>query len=241
MPMTDRDPSADEADRIVERYGRRPRDLDARRYSPLEWSSLLPNQERVRAVVRVLRRAFGREVQALRLVDVGCGSGQNLLEFLRLGFSPGNLVGIDLLADRIASARERLPASVSLSVGDATSLVEAHRQGGFDIAYFGAVFSSILSPAAQEALANEVWSHLRPGGGVMIYDFAYDNPANPDVKGLTSRRARALFPQGQARHQWLTLAPPIARRAVAVHPFLYGLLNCLPLLRTHRLHWIEKV
>jgi SAM-dependent methyltransferase len=239
--MTDRDPSGDEARRIIERYVRRPHDLDAQRYSPLEWSSLLPNQERVRAVVRVLRRAFGREVRGLRLVDVGCGSGQNLLEFLRLGFSPGNLAGIDLLADRIASARERLPTSVSLALGDATTLVEAHRPAGFDIAYFGVVFSSILNPGAQEALASEVWSLLRSGGGVMIYDFAYDNPANPDVKGLTSRRARALFPQGRAWHQWLTLAPPIARRAVAVHPLLYGLLNCLPLLRTHRLHWIEKV
>jgi hypothetical protein len=38
----------------------------------------------------------------------------------------------------------------------------------------------------------------------------------------------------------VTLAPPLARAVVRLHPSLYTVLNALPLLRTHRLAWIEK-
>jgi hypothetical protein len=38
----------------------------------------------------------------------------------------------------------------------------------------------------------------------------------------------------------LTLAPPLARAACRIHPALHGLLNALPLLRTHRLVWLRK-
>ena len=40
--------------------------------------------------------------------------------------------------------------------------------------------------------------------------------------------------------QRLTLAPPLARWAVKIHPSVYTLLNTLPVLRTHLLAWIVK-
>jgi len=42
------------------------------------------------------------------------------------------------------------------------------------------------------------------------------------------------------QHRRVTLAPPIARMAVRLHPGLYAVLNALPLLRTHLLAWIRK-
>lgn len=38
----------------------------------------------------------------------------------------------------------------------------------------------------------------------------------------------------------VTLAPPVARQVVRLHPSLYTLFNMTPLLRTHVLAWIEK-
>ena len=85
-----------------------------------------------------------------------------------------------------------------------------------------------------------MWSWLRPGGAVLWYDFTYNNPRNPDVRGVPLRRVQALFPQAHITARRVTLAPPLARAVVRVHPALYGLFNSLPWLRTHILCWIEK-
>jgi len=62
---------------------------------------------------------------------------------------------------------------------------------------------------------------VRPGGGVLWYDFTVNNPRNPDVRGVPIRRVRALFPQGRMQAQRVTLAPPIARAVTHVHASLY--------------------
>ena len=86
-----------------------------------------------------------------------------------------------------------------------------------------------------------MWSWLKPGGAVLWYDFTFDNPRNPDVRGVPLARVRALFPAAlsvEARR--VTLAPPIARRVARLHPSLYTLFNTVPALRTHVLAWIAK-
>jgi len=71
-------------------------------------------------------------------------------------------------------------------------------------------------------------------------DFTFDNPRNPDVRGVPAARLRALFPEGRIVARRVTLAPPVARRVCSIHPSLYTVFNALPLLRTHLLCWIEK-
>ncbi len=102
------------------------------------------------------------------------------------------------------------------------------------------VFSSLLDDAHQQRLAHAAWSWLAPGGALLCYDFAVDNPRNPDVRGVPPRRVRELFVQGQLRTRRVTLAPPLARVLCRWHPALYPLFNSLPWLRTHRLTWIQK-
>ena len=85
-----------------------------------------------------------------------------------------------------------------------------------------------------------MWRWLRPGGAVLWYDFTVDNPRNRDVRGVPLSRLRALFPQGQLRHRRVTLAPPLARALVRVHPALYRPVNAVPWLRTHLLAWVGK-
>ena len=59
--------------------------------------------------------------------------GENLLQLMEMGFLPGNLVGNELLEDRAAVARQRLPAAIKILVGDAAEIDPA--EGPFDIVY----------------------------------------------------------------------------------------------------------
>ena len=114
--MSTEDDATRETDAVAARYARR--DVGSR-YSLLRpdvWHTL---QERQRAMLRLFVRLGFTDLSALRLLEVGCGSGGNLLELLRLGFAPDRLSGIELLTDRFAAARAALPVALSLHCGDA--------------------------------------------------------------------------------------------------------------------------
>jgi hypothetical protein len=110
----------------------------------------------------------------------------------------------------------------------------------FDVVIQFVVLSSILDDSFQQALARRMWDLAKPGGGVLSYDFVYDNPRNPDVRAVTLGRIRQLFPGGRITSWRLTLAPPLSRAITRVHPAGYTLLNFFPFLRTHLLCWIAK-
>lgn len=225
----------DETAAIAARYARRHAD---ERYSPLQpdvWQLL---QERQRALLRGFKQHGLHDLAALKLTEVGCGSGGNLLELLRLGFRPENLQGIELLPERHAQARHVLPAATTLWLGDANLAPVA--PASLDLVLQCTVFSSLLDDGFQQQLADAMWRWLRPGGAVIWYDFTVNNPRNSDVRGVSLRRLRSLFPQARISHQRVTLAPPLARAVCRVHPALYGLFNLLSPLRTHVLAWAQK-
>ena len=225
----------DEPRAVVDRYARR---AVGSRYSMLKPDVWQTVQERQRAMLKLFAGRGWADLSTLRCLEVGCGSGGNLLELLRLGFAPQHLSGVELLPDRIRHARHVLPAALALFEGDALALdLPAASQ---DIVFVSTVFSSLLDDVFQQRLADAMWRWTKPGGGVLWYDFTFDNPANPDVRGVPLARVRQLFPGGHLQQKRVTLAPPIARRVAALHPALYSVFNLLPLLRTHRLCWISK-
>ena len=69
----------------------------ARRYSLLVPAALLATQERQRAIADLFVRVGWFDLAKVRLLEVGCGTGNNLLEFLQFGFKPEHLQGIELL------------------------------------------------------------------------------------------------------------------------------------------------
>jgi len=227
--------STRETDAVAERYARR---TVGDRYSVLRpdvWQTL---HERQRALLALFTRLGWADLASKRVLEVGSGGGANLLELLRLGFAPQHLTGVELLPDRYAQARAVLPAALALHAGDALALeLPAASQ---DAVFVSTVFSSLLDDAFQQRLADAMWRWVRPGGGVLWYDFTVDNPRNADVRGVPLARVRTLFPHGQVSAQRVTLAPPIARAVTRVHPGLYTLFNMLPALRTHALAWVAK-
>jgi SAM-dependent methyltransferase len=220
---------------VRDRYARRA--TADERYRLTNPAALMAMQERQRAMLALFARRGFSDLAQLRLLEVGSGGGGNLLELLQLGFLPEHLAGIELLPERHAAARARLPEAVQLVCGDASA--EPVAAASRDIVLASTVFSSLLDDAFQQRLAAAMWRWLKPGGGVLWYDFTVDNPRNPDVRGVPLARIRALFPKARIEHRRVTLAPPIARWVCRIHPAAYGLLN-IPVLRTHLLGWLGK-
>ena len=224
-----------EPEAVAQRYAQRAVDDRYSALRPEVWQTL---QERQRTMLRLFQRFGINDVSRLQLTEVGCGTGGNLLELLRLGFVPERLIGIELLPERHALARHVLPVATRVWLGEATQApVAAQSQ---DIVLQATVFSSLLDDHFQAQLANKMWHWLRPGGAVLWYDFTINNPSNADVRGVPLKRVRDLFPHARIRSHRITLAPPLARAVCRVHPSLYSLFNLLPLLRTHLLAWIQK-
>lgn len=226
-----------EVEKIVDRYERRKAMVGAR-YARFNPEVIAGTQERQRALVSLLQAHGIADLAGVDVLEIGCGSGSNLQELLLLGATPENLVGNELLPERVDQARRRLPQVVRIFPGDASQL--PFGEASFDIVYQSTVFSSILNDGLQRRIAEAMWRWVRPGGGILWYDFTFNNPANPDVRGVPLGRLKALFPQGRVSARRVTLAPPISRRVVRLHPKMYGLFNALPFLRTHILCFIQK-
>ncbi|MCU0968065.1 MAG: class I SAM-dependent methyltransferase [Rubrivivax sp.] len=226
----------DDVAEMAGRYARRAGLAD--RYDPRRPEVAQAWQERWRETRALLAAHARRPLAEMDALEVGCGHGDNLLELIARGATPARLQGAELLPDRAAVARARLPAAVRVHEGDACALPLADRS--LDLVLAATVFSSLLDADFRSRLAARIWGWLRPGGAVLWYDFAVDNPRNPDVRGMPEAEIRRLFPTATIDVRRVTLAPPLARAAAALHPALLAPLGAVPLLRTHRLAWIAK-
>ena len=90
--------SPPETHAVQARYARRDNGADAQRYSLYaNAASLQAQQERLRAMACLWRLHGWASLADRPLLEVGCGSGGNLLDLLRLGATPAQLTGIELL------------------------------------------------------------------------------------------------------------------------------------------------
>ena len=163
-------------------------------YSLLRPDQYMPQQEeRARLTSPSCRDSDPAAVKTMKVLEIGCGGGANILQFLRWGFLPENIKGNELLADRCAEARRILPASVEIIEGDACALCLPDRS--FDIVMASTVLTSILDKSFRVKLAKKMWSLVKPGGAVLWYDFIYNNPSNADVTAIPRREVLELFPR----------------------------------------------
>lgn len=174
-----------------------------------------------------------RNIEKLELLEVGAGAGANISFFKELGFKDENIYANELLEDRANELKANFP-SIHTFPGDALQLTFENK---FHITFQSTVFTSILDFDFKKKLASKLWNMTQPNGIVLWYDFAYDNPKNKSVKGITKNEIKQLFHQSaNIEFYKVTLAPPIGRRFQKI----YSLLNAFPFLRTHIIAVIHK-
>lgn len=193
--------------------------------------------ERRRLTRAVLQRKGWVPLGDRRVLEVGSGAGGELAWLQELGASASRLVGVDLLPDRVAAARNAYP-EIQFQAGNAEHL--SFPDASFDVVLAITVFSSIFDPGMAANVAGEIERVLRPGGALLWYDFRYDNPSNRDVHGVREQEVRKLFPGLDGELLGLTLLPPLARRLGPITTVAYPVLSRIPPLRSHLLGLLQK-
>jgi len=102
------------------------------------------------------------------------------------------------------------------------------------------VFTSVLQKGIKKDIAKEMLRVLKKAGIIIWYDFSYNNPRNPDVKGIKKKEIVNLFPNCKFTFKRVTLAPPIARFIAPRSWLLCYLFEKLSFLCTHYLVIIRK-
>lgn len=228
----------DELSRIRHAYEHRHACRWDRRYTIAEGGNVLRTEEIQHRMLGLIVRRFGGDLSGRRILEVGCGSGYWLRQLIQWGVSPSNLFGVDLLADRIAAARELCPSAVALDCADASRL--RFGEGTFDAVLQFTVLTSVLDSAMKEAIACEILRVLKPSGCVLWYDFFVSNPSNRDVRGISKKEIRRLFPGCRVRLDRVTLVPPLGRMLGRISPWAYRAMSAVKILCTHYLGVIEK-
>ncbi|GIV75271.1 MULTISPECIES: class I SAM-dependent methyltransferase [Caldilinea] len=206
------------------------------------WSAENPGNQRIVKERTLELQTLLTQAQLLPLIyfkilDIGCGNGDVLATFLNWGALPQNLFGIDLLENRINSAKQRHP-SFHFTQGNAECI--PYPDLYFNFVIFFTVFSSILDPRMRMNIAKEADRILKPGGRIIWYDFRYRNPKNHYTQPMGRKQIAELFPSYQVELKPITLLPPLARRLGKTTNVFYPFLSSFSFLRTHYIGFLIK-
>jgi SAM-dependent methyltransferase len=148
--------------------------------------ALLALHQRERMLLAKLGATCEKDLHELDILDVGCGSGGDLVRLVGHDADPARMHGIDLRAEVIATARQRLP-SVDLRVANAAEL--PHPDRSMDLILQSTVLSSILDAGLRRRIAAEMMRVIRPHRVLRLLD----QPAEPrHARGVEARAPRVV-------------------------------------------------
>ena len=205
-------------------------------YSPFNPGHLFITHQRQKAMLELMRQSGLYPLENRRILEIGCGQGPILREFISFGADPRMLHGIDLLYDDLISAQALSP---HLAFFHADGRKLPYATGTFDLVLQFTVFTSVLDPTIKRDLATEMRRVMKPGGIIMWYDY-WLNPTNPQTQGIRPAEIRDLFPDCDYTFRRITLAPPISRQLSKVSWLLCYLLEQFTIFNTHYLVAIRK-
>jgi len=231
-------PTSEEVNRLAHVY----RGYRESRAIQAQWDESNPGNRAIllerQSAIRDLLGTHGHlPLTRRKILDVGCGTGRVLASLVELGAQPNDLHGIDVLSDRIAEAQHWHP-DLHFQCANAEKL--DFRDAAYDLVLLFTVLSSILDEQMARNVASEVNRVLRSGGAVLWYDFRYDNPWNPNVRGVTIHHIKDLFPGFKMHGRTITVLPLVARRLGQLTRAVYPVLAAIPPLRTHYLGLLVK-
>lgn len=231
-----------QTEREIERLKEVYKDYQSDPVKQAQWSNENPGnrvmlRERQDALQQLLNVRHFLPLNDKRILEIGCGSGNVLAGLSIWGAEPQNLYGVDLLPERIELARRAYP-DLHFHCMNAEGL--DFPSGMFDLVLLFTVFSSILDETMRNHIANETGRILKKGGAIIWYDFRYDNPANPHVRGVTKNEIQSLFPEYSCFLRTISFLPPLTRRLGNLAPAVYPLLSLIKPLHTHYLGVLIK-
>jgi len=213
-----------ELEEIRKRYDRRNVTPDTTNPTSLFYEQKI-RSEREDLIREIVRKRFPA-VDSLKILEIGAGTAGNVPLFRSIGLRDDQIFLNELLEDRWSLIQKEY-SSVQVFPGNALDISAGQK---FDIIFQFTVFTSILDEDFRRELAQKMVSLLKTGGLIIWYDFIYNNPANPDVRGVSRKEVIRLFKEMNVRFHRVTLAPPIGRRVGRLYSVLNGL---FPFLRTH--------
>jgi SAM-dependent methyltransferase len=140
----------------------------------------------------------GRIMPAMRVLDAGCGSGRNLVYFLRQGYE---VFGVDADAQAVAATR-RLAASLASNLPQENFRQEILEAMSFPSGFADLVISSAVLHFARDddhflAMLRATWRVLKPGG-LLFCRLASSIGMEQCMKRIAGRRF--LLPDGSERY-----------------------------------------
>ena len=227
--MTPEPSQSTEEERIRSAYARYESEARSHRWDPTHPANRLMHVERV-GVLKALVRSDGVDVATVRVLDVGCGSGGSMADWLGLGVPSHRVMGVDMLLGRMTVGT----SDAMRMMVNASGAFLPFRDATFGVVSLFTVLSSILEDALLRRVAAEVQRVLSPRGRIYCYDMRYPNPLNPDVRRLSLAHLKELFPRGRFETRTLTVVPQLVRRLRLSGP-AYERCSSVRMLHSHRM------
>lgn len=163
----------------------------ARLYDLTRWSFLFGRT--------ALIQTIADHQQPRRILEIGCGTGSNLLRLHRQ-FPDATIVGLDLSADMLAQARRKISACATpIALIQRRYDQPLQTEQPFDLIVFSYCLS-MINPGWNQAI-HAAWCDLRRGGLLAVVDF-HDTPFNRFRRWMALNHVRMdahLLPQLNAR------------------------------------------
>jgi ubiquinone/menaquinone biosynthesis C-methylase UbiE len=195
------------------------------------------------SIYSALQKASLLNTKDSKILDVGCGGGGSLTRFLHLGFSPENLFGIDILEERIKEAQKKYP-NLTFICDDAANM--PFSENNFDLTIESTMFVQITNEKLSSKIAKEMLRVTKQKGYILLIDWRYSKPNNPNYLGLSKKRIQDLFSVGSSTNiisQYNgALTPPVGRIISKYIPSIYFLLKgCFPFLSGQTTTLLQKL
>lgn len=163
-----------------------------------------------------------------RVLDVGSGEGGNIYQYLRLGYLPENITGIEIQKELVGNAQSLYP-SINFMHADASKIdIE---DCSFDIVAESTMFATLVDDEVSSKIASEMLRVCKPGGYILLADWRTPKPGDLSYKALTRSRLSALFKLGNETFLLGvyrgSLVPPVGRFLSAYFPSLYFMVASL--------------
>lgn len=177
------------------------------------------------SLVKAIRRIKDDPKNSL-ILDVGCGNGANVFQFLRLNYQIENITGIDINDERLSIAQKIYP-NADFILEDASKM--QFEDNTFDLVYESTMFSTLPDDSLCRAIADEMIRVCKVGGYILLIDWRIPKPNNPNYNALTKKKLTSFFKVGSATKfiavEKGALVPPVGRFLSKNIPSIYFLIS----------------